>query len=333
MRSLLFVLAGAVLAVTLLAVASPTSAGSSHAPVAIDVDRTIDGADTYLFSIRINESEGDPSKFEIANDSHFRVKGHYAVNGSPARQDAAAIQGVIQYQHGLDCPPASGGWDPCFMSGSGVSKKDTWDARATAGPLTVENDPNYWGWEAANTGIDWWENRTFEIPNDADQLTIRFFISIPDAERIDVDVHIHSPQNISIRDEVVSDGGFYATGEDFQPAASADTAPTSAMVDGRATVQHPDNGDRLFASFGPSWNGATASGFVAARHNTAAVSNIAYEDPAGDRTSGIAYGLGGPGGILIPGSEQAGTHIFDVNAHAGLGPQDIYLVGYQGPIG
>lgn len=327
------VLLGLILALAaLVPAAGPAQAGPSEEPLAIDVDRTIDGADTYLFSIRIDPRNGDPSHFEIANDSHFKVTAHFARDNGTMKQDIAATRGVFEYNSGLSCPPTNVNYpDPCFMDAEGISIKDAADARVEAGPFTFETDPNLWGWAQATAGIWWGEDHRFEVPPTDEQLTVRFLVSIPEAAWIDVDVHIHSPQAISIHQEIANDQGFLATSEDFQPTANVDTMAASAAVDGRHTVDVSGSGDRMYAAFGPSWYGVSATGNVALAHNTAAASNIAYEDPNGERIAGTALAAGSWSGVLVPGSPVMGSHLFEVNAHAGAGPQDLYLVGYEGP--
>lgn len=311
--------------------ASPASAGSSEDDLQIDVERTISGANTYLFSIRIDPSTGDPDHFEISNDSHFTVKAYYDRNGT--QQEATGVRGVLEYNSGLDCAPrGSNHVDPCFMDASGVRIQDLWDARVEAGGFTFENDPDLWAWESATGSINWTEDQRFELPHDANQLTVRFFMSIPGAEWIDVDVHIHSPQDISMHHEVANDGGFAVNGEDFDPTLGVDTAPASVLVDGREQIQFDgEENHRLYATFGPAWRGLTTAGNIAVSHNAFAASNIAYEAPDGERTSRTALAAGGSSGILVPGSNEVGTHSFEVNTHAGVGPQDIYLIGYKGP--
>lgn len=333
---------GATLAVVLLvasglvpALGSAGAWSSSH-DLRIDIDRTIDGADTFMFSVRIEPGAGGPDHFNIANGSFFEVTGHYPAggNGSSGRQDASGLIGVVAYNTGIDCPPReTNNVDPCFMSASGVSLKDAWDTRVDAGAFTYETGGDSFRWKKANGGVIWDQERRFEAPPGADQLTVRFFVSIPGAERIDVQAHLHSPQDISVHSTVANAGGFQSTGEDFDPAAGVDTAPASALVAGRDTVDLSTDGDRMFAAFGPSWNGATAAGFVGVRHNTAAASNIVYEDPSGDRFGGTAVGAFGFHGIFLPGVKEQGTHAFEINAHAGVGPQDVYLIGYKGPTG
>lgn len=324
-----------VLAAALLAIAGSADARDSTSELRIDLDESIPNADTFMFNVRLDQSAGDPGHFLIANGSFFHVTGHFppSTNGT-AQQDAAAVLGVVRYNTGLDCRPLeTNNLDPCFMTASGMSIKDAWDTRVAAGPVTFEQDPNLWGWRNLTAAIGWEDHRRFETPPGQDQVVYRFFVSIPQAHRLTVDAHIHSPQAIEVDASIAHDGGFLATGEDFEPAASVDTAPASAMVSGQYNLPFQEDGDRLFAAFGPAWNGVTAAGNVAVRHNTAAVSDIGYESPEGDSLSGTAFGAGGFSGILVPGSNQLGVHQFDVDSHAGVGPQDLYLAGFKGPTG
>lgn len=308
----------------LVPLADTTGATESEEPLRIDRQATFADADTYMISIRTTE----PS-FDITRHSRIVVEAAYPVSNGSAPDEAAGMTGVVQYHSGVDCPPwRTGGFDPCFMTASGIPIKEAWDARVDAGPFTFEQDPDVWGFRSVTASIEWDANRTFEKPTGADQLTIRAFVSVPEAQALDVNVHIHSPDDISIHEETVTDTGFFSSGEDFDPSVGADTMAASAMVDGRETVDVDGASERLYAAFGPSWHGVSATGNVAVNHNTAAASNIAYEDPSGERTSGTALGLGSWSGILLPGTDQTGTHSFEVNAHAGAGPQDPYLIGW-----
>lgn len=311
--------------------ATPAAASPSSQPLRVDVDRTIPGADTFLFSVRI-QAAGGPDHFNIANDSRFTVEGFFGPNGS-SPQDAASARGAIQYLTGLDCPPReTNNVDPCFLDATPDSIKDAWDASARAGPVEAGFDPDWWTRDSYRDGIHWDGWRRYEIPLGADQLTMRFFVTVPGAEAIHVRTHLHSPQAIELHRTVAHDGGFLATGEDFEPTAGADTAPASAMAGGQHTVNHGEEG-RLYAAFGPSFSGVTSAGPVAARHNTAAWSDLAYESPDGERTEQAAFAFGDWSGIPVAGANETGEHRFEVEDHVGVGPQDVYLVGFQGPTG
>lgn len=325
----------ALLSTSLLALAAPATAHADGRPVRIDRQATFDGADTYMFSIRIDEAT-DGDHFNIANGSFFHVKGWYVDgNGSgQPTQHAAGMRGVIQYHTGLDCPPESDNVDPCFMDIAGVSKKDLSETRIHTGQdggFVFETDPNSWAWGSAEGEIVWDQARRFDVPAGADQLTVRFIMTIPGADQIDVDLHIHSPHDISIRDTLVTNQGFAHSTNDFEPATHVDTWAAEAMTGGQKTVNVP-SGDRLYAGFGPSWFGDSQTFTGTGLHNTASVSDLHVEEPDGDETGGIAVAAGGAPQILVPGSTQDGDWRFEIQKHAGVGPQDVYLVGHKGPV-
>lgn len=319
----------------LLLVTDPAAATPSHQPLQIDHKAEYDKADTFLFTITQDETAGDSPSFNIANRSKFTVTGLYPTSGPNGfRQDAAGIIGTVRGDSQLFCPPRnSNNFDPCYMDASGVSIKNSVDARVTAGPITYKQDPNTFAWGSA-TATQVWENTlSYEVPVGEDKVTYRFFISIPDAKALDVNVHLHSPNPISIDTTVVHSDGFVATGEDFNSDAEVDTMAASARVGGQETVELGTSDDNMYAAFGPSWNGVSSAGPVALRHNTAAMSSISYTGPGGQTTSGTAYGVGSFSGILVPGSDNVGTHTFEIDRHVGVGPQDVYLVGFKGPNG
>lgn len=329
------------LAVLLLAVAGlllvtdPASATPSHQPVQIDHHEEYAGADTFLFTITLDTTDSDGENFNIANRSLFKVKGFYPTGGPDGfRQDAAGIIGTVRGDSTLFCPPRrSNNVDPCYMDASGVSIKDATDARVTAGPVTFEQDPDTFAWGSATAAEVWEETRRYEAPIGEDKVTYRFFISIPGAVALDVDLHLHSPNDISIDQTVVHSSGFLATGEDFDAETEVDTMAANAMMGGQETVELETGEHNMYAAFGPSWNGVSSAGPIGFRHNTAAMSSISYTGPGGQTTSGTAYGVGSFSGILVPGSDNPGTHTFEVDRHVGVGPQDVYLVGFKGPNG
>jgi hypothetical protein len=319
--------------VAALAVLAPTGAAHEEGnhPVEIERSYSIPDVDTYQLAIRIPASQGN---FNLAPGSYINATGFYvgAANGTvgDGTQEAAGLRGVYAYQQGFSCPNENGD-DFCTLGVAGVSKKDLSQARVAEGStgITFENDPNWWAWGSATASISWPGAARFDVPDTADQLTIRFLISIPDAAQLDVDVHLHSPQEIGIHDETIDADGFAYVGEDFDPAVHVDTHPAQVMLDGDRSVPLPAD-ERLYAGFGPSWYGDSQTVTGTVGHNTVATSAIAYEPPTGDRTSGTAVSAFGWSGILVPGPMDPGLHTFEVDRHMGSGPQDLYLVGWHG---
>lgn len=317
------------LAVALVLLAGLALAGqaeTSEDDLQVDVNATYVGADTYQFSIVVDD------RVELTNDSHVRVTGYFPASLGDPQKDLGGLIGILEGGTDTYCPSLrSGGVDPCFVNAAGISIKETGDVRVDAGPVTVERGSSAWGWAAATASITWERTLPLEAPVGQDRGIYQFLVSVPEAAEIAVDVELYSTQTVTVREEIGNDGGLLATSEDFQTTAGVDTAPASAAVAAEKQVPLTSEDHRLYASLAPSWRGYTATGNAAVGHNTAAVSDIAYEDPGGDRTARTSVAAGNSNGILVPGSGELGTHTFEVNAHAGLGPQDVYLVGYRGP--
>lgn len=318
--------------VPLTSLAPTADAHQGQHPERISFHQEFTGKDTFQFSIRFERSQGD--HFNIANGSFVRVSGLYGGNGtSGGSQHAAAMGGVVRYFSDTTCRDVNG-FDPCFMDATGIPKKDVTETRVHEGAVTgftFGTDPNWWAWGGTDARIEWQGADRFDIPPGEDQITIRIFVSVPGASHLDVDVHIHSPHQISMRDWTVNDGGFVHHGEDFEPTAQADTWPAEAMVDGRETITiDPSSSDRLYAGFGPSWFGDTQTFTGTALHNSAAVSDISFTHPNGNTRGGTAVAVGGGPQISVAGQNHAGDYVFDVDSHVGSGPQELYLIGWKG---
>lgn len=294
------------------------------------------GMDTFQFSVRVDAANTD--HVNIAPGSYVNVTGHYAFTGNfsgEPRQHAGGVRGVVQFFDGKRCFNQHG-YSPCFVDHAGVSRQDATDARVhtdSFGGFTFENDPNAMAFGSATGQLAWNSGTRFEVPQDSDHLTLRFFISIPRAEKLDVDVHIHSPHDISMQDWTVHDGGFMVVGEEFDPATHVDTLAAQYMANG----QHDEaltSGDRIYAGFGPSWYGETqvqfANQIVNPTHNTAARSDLSFHHPNGNTRSEITYAASGAGALTVAGQDEVGTYGFQVNEHLGSGPEDVYLVGWKG---
>ncbi|MDX1611486.1 MAG: hypothetical protein R3185_03890 [Candidatus Thermoplasmatota archaeon] len=324
--------------VTLLALAlalSGASLAQAHSytgPGKIDVHKTFSGADTYMFSIRSSED------FNLLNNSRFSVTGYYPTNGTPV-QDAGALVGVVRYFKSA-CVTRAGD-DPCLFGMVGDSLEDSSDVQVQVQePLTfdLDIDPNRAGYASLTAGVQYEGIRGFQKEHASDSfVTFRYFVSVPGAERIDVDIHFHANKPISIRDEVAHDGGILFTGEDYRPDARVNTMAAEAMLEGEVTVQHDGtSGDRFYALQAPSWYGTSVLDGVfvttAISHNTAALTHMGMERPDGTGTSGTAVAAFGAGGIPVLAATQSGDWRFWVDAHAGAGPQEVYLVGFTGPV-
>lgn len=328
-------LASVLLLVSLVPASGP-AVGDGRDPVQIRVDRTVSGVDTYMISIQVGPDVNGLEDFEISPGSWFRVEGNYAegTDGS-LPQDAATIRGVVRYETHTDCSPdGEASPNPCFMDAYAESIKDASDADVRAGPVGFEKDPNASGWRSMESEIVWDEPARFEFPDAAESMRVRIFAAVPGAQSLDVDVQIRSPQPIQIEETVVHDGGFLANGEEFGPTARIDTAPANAMVSGETHIDLEEEGHLLYAAFGPSWNGTAIVGPRQLDPEGAGVSTLIYDPPprGGDRAGGTAIGAGSFSGFLVTGAIHKGSHSFQVLGNAGAGAQDIYLVGFKGPV-
>lgn len=320
-------LATVVLVLTTLGSIPLGGAHTSDAPQTIDIEKSVDGADTYMLALRAEEA------FRIRNGT-FQVTGNYLLNQS--QQDVGTTVGIVQYK-------SSGCFSSCFMSMAGDSLKDSWDREVSIdGPVsfTTKHDPDAAAFASSQVTIvlddSWFQGP----PGSNSQVTYRIFITLPEAASIDVDVHLHLNKDTTkvwMKDDIAHDGGVMRVGDEWSPTARADTMAASAMVDGQTTVDVPSSGsDHFYAVESPSWSGWSVidGGFVvtAVKHNTVATGNYGVTDPSGDTTAGTGVALGGPSGVFIVGATEPGPWEFFVNWEAGVGPQDMYLVGFVGEI-
>lgn len=308
-------------------------AGQSHPetdlPNDIDIHQRFDG-DTFSIALRSDQA------FKVLNNSHFIVTGFFEEginNTGEARQDAGAMLGVIRYFRS--------GCNGCFFSMIGDSIKDASDSRvATHGPVTYtfDNDPDSAGWNSLGVGINYPQDTTFQGPSsDASQVTYRLFATVPGASQVHVNLHLHVDKPIEILGQVAHDGGFMLTGDDFSSLGHADTMAASGMVDGEATIPlSPASDERIYAYMSPSWFGTTVvapfGGGVAGTTNTAGAGDYGYESPGGEPIPYTCVVVGGPCGPTLLAMQQTGQYRFFVNAEANVGPADMYVVGFEGPL-
>ena len=175
-------------------------------------------------------------------------------------------------------------------------------------------------------------------------VTHRFFVTIPRAVRLDVDVHFHTNtglSSITVHDQVAYKGGFVFTGEDFAADQRAETHPVNAMTYGEAPVTLVDEapGDpenRIYGAIAPSWFGTSVVQFgttLILSHNTAGYSDFGIERADGSRVFAGSFAVGGTNTARVLGWSQPGDYTFFNSIHAGVGPQDLFAVGFVGPIG
>lgn len=296
-------------------------------PNDIDIHETFEG-DTFGIAIRSD------SAFRVLNKSHFQVTGDFSngTNGTAGPQNIGALVGVVQYFRG--------GCGGCIFSMVGHSVKDEADVRvATDGPVTYtfETDPDRFQNGKLTVGVKYDQDTWFEGPQgDADQVTYRFFVSIPGVSELDVNLHLHVNKPVEVLSNTSHDGGFLLTDEDFEPATHADTMAANAMVDGQATIDlAPSNSDRVYGYMSPAWfgsSGVAPFGFgVGATTNTAATGIYGFQAPDGQPKTSFCVVAGFPCGPTLLGMTQTGTYEFFVDAQANAGPSDMYVVGFEGP--
>ncbi len=332
MRKRALVVSVLMLAVPLATVAA-SGAQLDDEPVRIHVDETFHGEDTYQFSIRVDADERN--HFNIAADSQVHAKGYYVDSGgnqsATGSQHATGIRGVVEYFSGDSCINQNGD-DGCFIEKAGVPRQDLSEVgvHESSTGFTFENDPNWWAWGSAEGSIVWDNAMRYDVPDDADHLTIRIFLSIPDVDRLDVNVEIRSPHEIQMHGSTAHDGGFAHAGEDFDPDQHVDTWGAKVLRQGTQTVTQ-DAGDRVYAMFGPSWWGTSQTASGGASHNTAAVSDVSLHHADGTTEGPVLLpGAFGSGDLSLVGDDEPGDYTFEVHTHAGAGPQDIYAIGWTG---
>lgn len=301
----------------------------------IDVDHTGLVADTYMFSIRVDKS------FNIVGPSHFEVSAAYGLNNT--QQDAAAVVGVVRFIEGISCVTAAGD-DPCFMALSGASLKDSGDVQvAVNDPTTVtfERDTDRLAWGGVTTRVEWTGTNGFQKAHPSDShVTFRFFVSVPGAQRLDVDIHIHAegPSPVAMNDEVWHKGGFRYVGDELEPTARADTMAANAMVQGEATYdfQPATPPQRLYAIFGPTTVGVSvinAGTTVALTHNTATAADYGIDLANGNTRYGTYLAFQGLAGYpFVAGEDTPGDYRFFANWEASAGPSEMMAVGFDGEI-
>lgn len=315
----------------------PGAAHPSGPGTLVDATRTLDGADTYMFSIRTDRS------FNVLPGSFFEVSGTYPANASV--QDAAAIVGIVR-SVSSSCPTAAG-THSCFVGGAFHPIRDDGDVQvATSGPLTfeVQRDPNAAKWGGGTVRVDWQAVTGYQKPAPSDpSVVFRFFASVPGAEQLDVQVHLHinstSATPVSLTGEVAHAGGFAFVGEDYAPLARAETFPATGMVAGEAVRTLTQDGgalERLYAVEAPSWYGVSVLDLGAlflVTHNTASTGDYGVTLPDGRTGYGGLVQVGGTDpGVAVVGAAAEGPYRFFVNANAGVGPQDLFTAGFLGPV-
>lgn len=360
--------------VLVISVAAPlVLATPSPAPLQISVVNKVVTGDTYMFSIR------HAGSFNLLGDSSFIVKGTYPTGGV---QDEAAVIGVIKYVHSASCPPAAtGDPGPCFLAQVGRTMKDVAVGSSPnhLADLTVDLNPNtnlvfsrehdHGAFNTLTTGVEWSGVRGFQ-KNASDpaghQVTYRFFVTVPGADRLLVNIHLHSHQTLAIKDEVWHAGGFAFWGDDYN-AMRADSMPAEVLIGspdvcgsnacGIATVHQPAGTptNYLYGTMGPTPTGVYIvhnhlNGFTCVGPGTgpfqcpvpflptATAGQYGYFS----NTESQAVILGAsaelnafvlsPQFIVVLGSKTTGAHNFWVNYHAGAGSQDLLSAGFTGPI-
>ena len=340
------------LALTLVVLPGSTLAHDTAPSVVetIDFTTTVTGADTFMLRLTSSQS------FNLRDQSIISVVGTY-----PSwQQDAGFLAGIVRGKGQLTCP-ADNGFSPCFQLQGAASFKDHGDVTVHPVPgmpqqtlkLETDEDPGFPRWGA---GFFWDGPTGFHKADPADpSVTYRYFISVPGATSLDIEVHLHSNQPLTWS-WVAHDGGFFRTAEDFQPEIFADTALATVPLYGETfeTVPETTPQEHTYVNMGPSWSGITQSSRdfhsvpcctmqlpsvgvgsygVAAPDGTlheafGASANVAYHN--GD--FGLATSPPPRSLIALSGEGTPGTYRFFVDEYAAIGTQDLYVTGFHGPL-
>lgn len=349
-----------VLLVVLAFAATGALASGTESTLTLDANTTFQDSDTYVLSIDVTE------EIVVEGESWLTVEGSYTgddVERTPTIGRSNANPSIFgEGELGFDLSKRHAGTfvsihettgsGPNYACGTcraqmiGVSINDwfalgegsTWDVTqveaAARGPtsLEAETDQESTGWNGFYVEISW---RADEAVSPG---TYELVVTIPDAQHVKVIPHLHlrEPANVTLQEDAHG-GGFLFAGDDFQPTARVNTAPVGAMVEGEASVTVPQ-GERIWGAMSPAWYGKsqfTVNTLLcrcayAPTHSTAAVGNYGIEHPDGSVSQATYVTAFSPNGPALF-DEPPGEYRFFVDYQAGVGPQDLYAVGFVEP--
>lgn len=365
-------LAGALLFAGLLPVAPAASHSGSDR---VDVDDHVE-TDTYVLSITVS---GD---VELAAGSQIAVRASYTGSdvssggaavaaGEPlvfarpdvtfqnaSRQHGSALVAFLE-ETNLGTEAATEDTSTDFQRAFGASVNDLTDARLTLRQpqsLQAERDPQIVGLNGFRIDVQWSNDHTLHGPDtDAAEVTYRLLLSVPEAQWIDVEGHLHlsPPGNLTGTSSIGDDGGFLYVGEDFTYDQRIETGLASAARNGEATHDFQPAGEEyLYAHVGPSGNGHTATQAtlfgsplrMGATTPNAAVGDYRITEPDGDthevpKCAGAAgesvrcqFSIASSNGPSLTGATDPGIYTFEVDHQAGATAEDVFATGYAGPL-
>lgn len=314
----------------------------AHTRSNLEIDTSHQGlaADTYVLTV---SSDGT---FHVTGDDSVGIT--VTAKFDQAQQDVGILEGVVRGWTGITCQPSFAD-DPCLFRYRTISLKDATDVtlQPTNDLPGFQMDTDQDGIHKVQETIAWGRQVTFEHHKGGDRaVTFRMMVSVPGADKLDVDVHLHSNESLTFTEDWFY-GGFLVTGEDMDPPVHADTAAGGTVSYGAKKVQVP-TGQRTFAAMGPGSHGQLQipnplTGDECATcpetYPTFGTGNWGVDYPDGTRASAIGAGVATPGApitvqslIRILGSEQAGGFDFWTNEYV-MGPHnDIYVIGFHGPL-
>lgn len=372
--------------VSLLALALVTAAIVPLGPAAshsgsdrFDIQHNVTG-DAYVLSITL----ADP--VELTGGSELTVQASYTGQSVDkegayiATQDPrtlvrpdATFQEDAPREHGsalvafleetnLGTEEATGDSDTDFQRGFGVSVDDLSGARlAVRDPVhqIVHRDPQQAGLNGLQIDLAW-NADSYELPGPAssNEVTYHLLVSVPGAQWIDVDGHLHlspSANVTSTSHHIGNEGGFMYVGEDFGYDQRIETAGASLARSGTVAhdFQQTDGDEHLYAHLGPSETGSTAtrtllfggSTLLAATTPNLSFGDYQITDPdgathrvpdcvgvVGESVRCPQFSIGASNGPRIVGSTLEGTYTFEVDRHFSVPAGDMVATGYEGPL-
>jgi hypothetical protein len=363
----------AILLVTSTVAFAPTGASHESDP-RVDVSDRVDG-DVYVLSITVDE------EVKLSENSELTVKasytgrsvdggGSYVSSQSPtvvaspdvtfddyaSRQHGSALAGFFEGAT-RSLEDAAEETDAEFDRGFAASVNDLNDLQVvTREPVsaTVDQGPNEGALNGMEVTIDYNDNFTLPGPADgAASVTYHLYVTVPGAQWISVDGHLHLPASVQTS-AIGHEGGFELVNEDFAYDQRVETSQASAARQGTATYTfEPSKDEYLYAHMGPSNLGTT---ITSARVGSsqylygATTPNVAFGDyriqfpdgsvdevpeclgAAGFGVQCPQFSLSASNGPDVIGSQLAGTYEFVVDRQAGANAEDLFVTGFEGPL-
>lgn len=308
----------------------------------IDLNHQDLAADTYVLTV---EAPGD---FHVTGDESVGIS--FSATFDEPRQDAGLLMGVVRGWDDKDCQPSPQD-DPCFFRYRTESLKDATDVtlQPTKDVPRFKVDEDQDAIVGVSDLLAWNGKVHFEHETRDGDLpaTFRLIVSVPTADTLDIDVHLHANRSLTYT-ETWFDGGFFLTGEDMRPAVHVDTVAGGTASYG-AKLVHVPGGQRTYAAMGPGNHGevqvpnpltGNECHTCPETYPTAGGGSWGMFYPNGNSQAVVVgAGVATPGQaitiqslIRVLGSAQHGAFEFWTNEYV-MGPHnDIYVIGFHGPL-